>query len=174
MTLNRRRFINNSALLCAVALVSLPETGCSGSEIENELNVVLQEAVNVLAVVDPNAPWVPQLQKAITTLKTAEATWTGGGAVNDLISALNTIVAITGAIPLTAPYAPLIGILVAAIEAVMAALPKPTINMSAEYNQFVGKTTIPHHFGRSRAYDFKSAWNKAANADPTLKVAVIK
>lgn len=173
--LTRRRF---AKLLVAVAGVQTAIlTGCSASQVENEINVVLQEATNVLAVAFPGAPWLSQLQAAITALKTAEATWQAGGAVQIVIDALNTIVAITAAIPLTEIVSPLIDILVAGIEAVLAALPAPatTLTMRAQApNPHIGRVVIKHRWAHSRASDFKSAWNIVARSNPALAKAVIQ
>src|ERR1700683_3502283 len=94
--------ICSAVLVCALFAATLPVTGCSSATVVNEVNTILTEATNVLVVADPGAPWIASLQAGIASLKTAEASWQGGGAVQDVIDALNTIEAITAVIPLTA------------------------------------------------------------------------
>ena len=151
-------------LMWAVMLVTLPfaTTGCTSSQVVSEVNTVLTEASNVLVVAEPNAPWVPQLQAAITALKTSEASWTSGGAVQDVINALNTVEAITAVIPMTAAYSPLIDVLVAGVEAVLAALPPSTSTaaVKAVYNPHVGQVKLS---GKS-AKAFTAQWNATAAA----------
>lgn len=141
--------------------------GCSSSTVVNELNVVLTEATNVISVADPTASWGPELKSAVAALKTAETSWQSGGAVADVTSALNTIVAITAVIPLTAAYSPLIDVLVAGIEAVLVALPANAL-LTANYatmaagNPHVGRYHMVHHFMHSSAGDFRKNWNDVA------------
>lgn len=173
--------ILSSILILAVMLVTTGvTTGCSTASTVNEVNIVLTQATNILAVADPGATWVPKLQAAIGALKTAEASWQAGGAVQDVENALNTIVAITAVIPLTAQYSPLIDVLVAGIEIILANLPggaavavaaAPTNGVSAHVaaqvvsNPHLGRVTIKHHFMHNRTNEFKAAWNDAATAN---------
>jgi len=165
------------AALC-LTLCAAPMVGCTGSQVVNEVNVVLTEAVNILAVAQPNAPWAPQLKAAVAALQTAEATWQAGGTVVIVEDALNTIVAIMAAIPLTAAYSPLIDVLVAGIEAILAALPPstvaPTPVVAASHNPHIGRVQIKHHMLHSRVSDFKAAWNAAVKADSRLAGAELK
>jgi len=110
-------------VLIATSIPVVTVTGCSGSSVLAEINIVLNEADNVIAAADPSAPWLQQLKNAVVALEGAETNWQNGGTVALVDDALNTIVVITGAIPLTAVYSPLIDVLVAGIEAVLAALP---------------------------------------------------
>ena len=173
---SRRKFINGGSLavlsLGAVSTISLE--GCSTSSVINEINVVLQEAAAVLAVAEPGAAWVGELQKAIAALMSAEQQWQTGSTVQLVIDALNTIVAITAVIPLTATYSPLIDILVAGIEAVLAALPASTsLKLAVENNPHVGRVKIQRHWYHTPATDFRDTWNTTAK-ERGLISAVIK
>jgi hypothetical protein len=181
MEFTRRQF-GKSAVgvlgITALGGVSLAE-GCTSSSVINEINVILQEAASVLAVVEPNAPWVADFKNAIAALMVAEQQWDTGGTVQLVIDALNTVVAITAVIPLTAPYSPLIDILVAGIEAVLAALPQSSNNAGvramASGNPHVGRYQFQKHWYRSTptAGEFKSAWNASAK-ERNLPAAVLK
>jgi hypothetical protein len=165
--------------LSLLTVTTLPATGCSTAQTVQEVNVVLTEASNILAVADPGAAWVPQFKAAVATLQTADTGWVAGGAVQDVTEALNAVVAITAVIPVTAVYSPLIDVLVAGIEAVLAALPAPTPAVAqanaakGAFNPYVGKVVIKHHLFHNRVDEFKTAWNSAA-AQSGLKTAVLQ
>lgn len=168
-----------SAVLAILFLtaVTAPLQGCSEAQTVNEINTVLTEATSIISVADPTAPWVGQLKAAVAALKTAETGWQGGGAVADVDAALNTIEAVLAVVPVTAAYAPLVDVLVAAIEAVLGALPQPAVAsvsaLSKASNPHIGRVHIKHHLFHSRVGEFKKAWNDAA-AKSGLKNAELK
>jgi hypothetical protein len=173
--MNRRVFLTASTSFAVASPLLLSVGGCTTSTVVNEINVVLTEAANILVVAEPNATWVPQLQAAIAALKTAEASWTAGGTVTEVINALNTIEAITAVIPLTSTYSPLIDVLVAGIEAILAALPaQPSAAVKAVQNPHIGRVKIRHSLFHSRVDEFKKAWNEAAESNPKLAGATLK
>jgi hypothetical protein len=166
--MNRRDF-GKAALAVSVAgpaLLSID--GCSTSTVVQDINVVLNEAENVLSVVASDAPWLSDFKAAIAALQTAEAAWQGGGAIQIVIDALNTLVAVTAVIPVTAAYSPLIDVLVAAIVDVLALLPASSssakLKATAVANPHVNAYKISHRWGRTPAGDFKAAWNSVASA----------
>jgi hypothetical protein len=180
-----------SLMLCALLLsgsfiVTIPATGCSESQVVGEINTVLTQATNVLAVVDPsNTALIADLQNGIAALKAAEASWQSGSGVQIVINALNTIEDITAVIPLTAEFSPLIDVLVAGIEVALNALwpsstltaavtgTSPAIAMKAHTLQHVnphkGRVTLSHPSAKA----FKAQWNAVAKANPRLAAAVI-
>lgn len=172
-TLNRRLFLKTASATGTILVISpaVLLDGCTGDSVINLINVALQAAENVLAVVEPGAAWVSDFQAAIAALKTAEASWQAGGAVQIVINALNTLVAVTAVIPLTAAYSPLIDILVAGIEAVLAALPASTTTTLSQ-NAHYGHTQLKKpHLLQSKVGAFKQQWNDVVNANPALAKA---
>ena len=177
--LSRRSFGKSMVGAAGLTLVSggaLLTEGCSSQQVINEINVVLQQIAGVLAQVEPNAPWAQELRNAISALLSAEQQWQAGGAVQVVVDVLNTIVAITAVIPITAPYSPLIDILVAGIEAILAALPQSTKaerTASSLGNPHVGRTVIKHRLLHSYASDCRTQWNAQALAlgMPTAVIA---
>ena len=175
-----------AVLLSGTFAASVPLTGCTPAQIENEINTVLQETGAILAVAEPGAAWVAQLDKAAAALKAAEATWTAGGAVQDVINALNTIADITAVIPLTAAYSPLIDILVAGIDSVLELLvPKPVTTAQASgasllsFAAFAASAARPYNPHKGRAHvknhkDSKAQWNEYVAAHPELAAALLK
>jgi hypothetical protein len=167
-----------SAVLAILFLTATttPLQGCSAATTVNEINTVLTEATNILTVADPTAPWAGQLKAAVAALKTAEAGWVGGGAVADVDAALNTIEAIVAVVPVTAAYAPLVDVLVAGVEAILAALPAPTaasVSLAKASNPHLGRVVIKHRLFHSRTKEFKDAWNAAVEKQG-LKGALIQ
>ena len=131
--MNRRNFLTRLASATAIALASGATTvtieGCAFS-ITDAINTVLNSALAILKALEPNSSVYMQLADAISALQQAEATWQQGGAATIVIDAMNTIEAVLAVVPVTAPYASLIDILFAGIEAVMSAFgltpPAPT------------------------------------------------
>jgi len=170
MEISRRQFGKGALALAGTAPVAAMLTGCptpTPSQLINELNVVLQEATNLIAVIAPNAPWFQTYKDAVAALKRAEETWQAGGAVSILISALNTVVAVTAVIPETEQYAPLIQVLVAGIVAVLGLLPAPQgVKAQAMHSSpYKGAKTV------KSVADSKSQWNAICAANPALGVA---
>lgn len=182
MKLSRRDFGRGAAVLVgggALGGAALLEEGCTGSQIVNEINVILQQAAAVLAVVEPTAPWVAEFKNAVAALMTAEQQWQTGGTVQIVIDALNAIVAVTAVIPITAPYSPLIDILVAGIETVILALaPSPvpaakSVKAARAGNPHVDAYVMPHRMLHSQVSTFKWCWNGKAR-ELNLPQAVLK
>ena len=175
--LNRRELIKYGAVGGASILVmpvSLSLEGCSAQEIENAINVVLQSGQAVLKVIDPAASWFNSLADAITALKQAESTWQAGGAVTIVGDALNTIEAVLAVIPFFEPYAILIEVLVAGIEACLALLPSSakSTKMRATANPYRGVITLRKpHFLQTTASAYKEQWNAAVKSNPALTLA---
>lgn len=163
-------------MLCSLLLMgtmTVPTTGCTPTQVVAEVNVVIDQATNIIAVADPGASWLPQLRQAVASLKAAEATWQGGGVVNVVISALNTVEAIVAVIPQTAAYAPLVAVLVAGIEAILiafepqqpAAAKKASRAMVANSNPYIGRAKV------ASVKDSKKQWNAIVDANPQLALA---
>src|ERR1700690_3247925 len=109
--MNRRDFGKTALAVTVAGPALLSIDGCAPSTIVQDLNVVLNEAENVLSVVAADLPWLAEFKAAIAALQSAEAAWQGGSTVQMVIDALNTLVAVTAVIPFTAPYSPLIDVL---------------------------------------------------------------
>ena len=175
--LNRRELIKFGTVGGASILV-IPATialeGCSASEIENAINVVLQSGQAVLKVIDPTASWFNSLADAIAALQQAESTWQAGGVVIIVSDALNTIEAVLAVIPFFEPYAILIEVLVAGIEACLALLPVSTksLKMRTTSNPYRGVATLRKpHFLQTTSGAYKEQWNSAVKSNPALSLA---
>ena len=159
-------------------------TGCSPGQAENEVNTIILQLTNIMAVAEPGASWVKDAANALNILKVAEANWIKGAAVQDVINALNTAELVIAVIPVTAPYSGLADVLVAGIEAVLALLlPPPAGALTGVQQQAreaaslpVGAASPNPHKWRasvSSAKDSKTQWNLLVSADPRLAAAKI-
>ena len=172
--MERRSFLKRLAGAIALALATGATTvtidGCS-FDIKSAINTVLNSALAILKVAEPNATWTASLASAIAALQQAETNWQAGGAATIVIDALNTVEAVVAVIPITAPYAPLIDILVAGIEAVMSAfgLTKqlPPMAMSKRgvivNSSHYGRATISTSFAHPT---WQGAYKHHWNAEP--------
>lgn len=169
--MDRRQFLATSSATAATLLL-MPTIGCTDNPIAI-INTVLDSAAAVITVAEPGAPWVAQMQAAITTLKNAEASWKSGSAVTIVVSALDTLAAVAAVIPFTAIYSPLIDILVAGIDAVLAALPLSTkARLSDQHNPRAGRTALKRpHALESHVGVYKKQWNDIVDATPALAAA---
>ena len=178
---SRRTFISG-----ALALSSLTLTGCNTQTIVNDVNAVLDAAVSVIAVADPTASWLSNLKDSVVALKTAEGTWQSGGAAIIVIDALDTVAAICSVIPITAPYAPLVAVLVAGIDSVislfgptLATTPTTSSNihalLSAPDNPYrsTNRVTLDHSPFRSSTGNFRHTFNATAKQLPGYSWATI-
>jgi hypothetical protein len=159
-----------AVMLPVVTVTSVSMTGCTPAQAENEINTILQEAASIIAVADPGATWLSSLAKATALLKVDEAAWVKGGAVQDVINVLNDLEGVTALISPLVPYANLIDVLVAGIDAVLALLlPSSTsvkaFAVAAQPNPFKGRAVV------KSAKDSKTQWNKIVAANPALAAA---
>jgi hypothetical protein len=173
--MDRRNFITQS-IAATVGIIVIPTV--SGCGAVTDLNAILKAAQNFLSVADPNASWLPDFKAAVNTLVTADLDWTADSSTSTkVVDALNALEAVTSVIPLTAVYSPLIDVLVAGIEIVLATFGSSTAQVaqakiSSSRNVRIGRVTIPRHAFRSFASDFKLSWNAAA-INAGLRPAVI-
>ena len=172
---SRRRFLKFcSAVGAAVATGAsvFQLEGCSFN-VADAINTVLNSALAILKVAEPNATWTASLASAIAALQQAETNWQAGGVAAIVIDALNTVEAVVAVTPITASYAPLIDILVAGIEAVMRAfgLTKqlPPMAMSKRgvivNSSHYGRATISTSFAHPTWQGaYRHQWNAEAAA----------
>ena len=174
--MNRRQFgmtLAGAGALAAASPAMLTLTGCplTPNQVENEINTILQEAAGIIAVADPGVSWLADFTKAANLLKVDEQAWIKGGAVQDVINVLNDLQGVCALISPLVPYANLIAILVAGVDAVLALLLPITGTVTARVvkpNPFRGMAHV-----RSAA-DSKKQWAAIIKANPALAAAALK
>ncbi len=157
----------------SVAMVAM--TGCSVNALDMAKIFVASEQAFVNA--DPNAPYVGDLDIAITAEQTAIANWNGSTALCAFQSAANTAVAIIDQTDPNSQLALIAGAVVAAYDVYLAATGKScttalakvsanghTLRSGAEYNTV--HTHLEHAWFPTRAYrgDFNDAAKRSGLA----------
>lgn len=160
-----------SLLLCAVmSAPTVAMTGCtvSAAQIEANINLISQQAASILSQIGDTAI-AADITAGVEKLKEAEAAWKGGGAVQDIISALNILEIAVGAVPLTAAYSPLVDVIVAGIEFILTnfvttkAAPTGAVRAMAlpgQYNPHKGRLVVKPHMMQSPSGAYKALWDK--------------
>lgn len=140
--------------------------GCNGN-LSGLINAVLSSASAVINVMEPGSELATDFSNAVKQLTQAVATWKNSGVVADITQALGVLMNLAATIPFTATYSPLIDILVAGIDAVLAAIPQTgaTMNIRAtiQGNARHGRVGLMKpHFAQTQGGAYRSQWNNVA------------
>ena len=166
----------SSLLFLGLFPVTVATSGCSQSDAINLANAFIASAKAIVAA-DPSAPYVANLEEAITAMETAEAGWNGSSVNCALGSAANTAVEIIDQIAPASPVALIATVAVAGFDALQAVL-FPCTSTATSPAALVAHTVSGHSLrnsasyastkesiGRARlfpAHAYRSAFNKAA------------
>ncbi len=164
---------------------TLPTAGCtvSTSELQSDATALASALNNLAVVIQPSdATAASNLKTAATALTAAAQTGAIGPAWERALNAATSgAEVVLSAIPVTAPYAALLAIAVAAAEVIIANTVSGGTQLKAGatgndanllwYKQ-TGRGLIRHRFGRSQAGDFKASWNAEAAATGFAGAAV--
>jgi len=173
-------------MLIALTLsATLPTMGCTASASELQADATtLAAALNNLAVViqTSDATSASNLRTAAAALTAAvQSGMTGPAWELALNAATAGAEVVLSAIPVTAPYAALLAIAVAAAEAIIANTMSGRTQVKAEaagnnanllWYTRTGRGLLRHRFGRGPAGDFKASWNAEAAASGFAGAAV--
>jgi hypothetical protein len=173
-------------MLIALTLsATLPTTGCtaSASELQSDATTLAAALNNLAAVVQTSDATVANnLKTAAAALTAAVQSGTTGPAWEQVLNAATSgAEVVLSAIPVTAPYAALLAIAVAAAEAIIANTMSTGTQVKAEapgnnanllWYVRTGRGLLRHRFGRGPAGDFKASWNAEAAATEFAGAAV--
>jgi hypothetical protein len=173
-------------MLIALTLsATLPTTGCtaSASELQSDATTLAAALNNLAAVVQTSDATVANnLKTAAAALTAAVQSGTTGPAWEQVLNAATSgAEVVLSAIPVTAPYAALLAIAVAAAEAIIANTMSTGTQVKAEapgnnanllWYMRTGRGLLRHRFGRGPAGDFKASWNAEAAATEFAGAAV--
>jgi hypothetical protein len=165
-------------MLIALTLsATVPTTGCtaSTSELQSDATTLASALNNLAAVVQTSdATVASNLKTAAAALIAATQSGTTGPAWEQALNAATSgAEVVLSAIPVTAPYAALLAIAVAAAEAIIANTVSGGTSVKAEaagnnanllWYTRTGRGLLRHRFGRGTAGDFKASWNAEAAA----------
>lgn len=171
------------AMIVLLFPAMIPMQGCSvtPAQIKADGQAIAQALDNVAAQISTANPDLGgKLTTAANSIAAITANWQTGNALVEFNDAANAAEIVLAAIPITAPYASLVSIAVAAIDILVAnvnpsavalrAQAGPEASALAEYRNR-GEQLIHHRMLRSSEGDLKAAWNEAVKADnlqPTL------
>jgi hypothetical protein len=173
-------------MLIALTLsATVPTTGCtaSTSELQSDATTLASALNNLAAVVQTSdATVASNLKTAAAALIAATQSGTTGPAWEQALNAATSgAEVVLSAIPVTAPYAALLAIAVAAAEAIIANTMSTGTQVKAEapgnnanllWYVRTGRGLLRHRFGRGPAGDFKASWNAEAAATEFAGAAV--
>lgn len=173
-------------MLIALTLsATLPTTGCtaSASELQADATTLASALNNLAAVVQSSdAAAASNLKTAAAALTAAVQSGATGPAWEQVLNAATSgAEVVLAAIPVTAPYAALLSIAVAAAEAIIAGTMSGKTSAKADakdnnanllWYMRNGRGLLRHRFGRGPAGDFKASWNAEAAATGFAGAAV--
>jgi hypothetical protein len=172
-------------LIALILSATLPTTGCtaSTSELQSDATTLASALNNLAAAIQgSDATVASNLKTAATALTAAVQSGTTGPAWEQVLNAATSgAEVVLSAIPVTAPYAALLAIAVAAAEAIIANTVSGGTQVKAEatgnnanllWYMRTGRGLLRHRFGRGPAGDFKASWNAEATATGFTGAAV--
>lgn len=187
MTLTRRQFaIRTTQLLGAMAVLPYL-AGCPGitqtqlASLISEVGAGLQEILPYLKSVD--AATAAKIELAFSALETAVQNWKPGSAVAVIEEAVNAFVGAMAIIPVLASYQPLVALIVATAEGLLALpIPAPPAGTTTAFAHATPGVGVTHEHGHvvvsyqgitisnppKTAAAFRSSWNKAVKGDAKL------
>ncbi len=164
-------------LIALILSATLPTTGCtaSSSELQSDATTLASALNNLAAAIQTSdATAANNLKTAAAALTAAVQSGIKGPAWEQVLNAATSgAEVVLSAIPVTAPYAALLAIAVAAAEAIIANTMSGRTSVKAEaagnngnllWYARTGRGLLRHRFGRGPAGDFKASWNAEAAA----------
>ena len=172
-------------LIALILSATLPTTGCtaSASELQSDATTLASALNNLAAAIQTSdATAANNLKTAAAALTAAVQSGITGPAWEQVLNAATSgAEVVLSAIPVTAPYAALLAIAVAAAEAIIANTVSGRMLVKAEatgnnanllWYTRTGRGLLRHRFGRGPAGDFKASWNAEAAATGFAGAAV--
>jgi hypothetical protein len=151
------------------------------------VGTAIDSIAGLLQATDPTL--ATQLKAAGDALIQVTSNWVTGSPVAILQDAEQAVIVVLNLIPLTSIYAPFIAIAFAALNLLIAnAVTQPQQTGNGVHDAYLllhvaktqntdspwfGKATIKHHWDKSPAQDFSTAWDGEVDLNPTLGVAKV-
>ena len=174
--MNRRSFISLAAAAGFLATMPLSLVGCSTSTIATFVTTIGKYAAS-LATYFGGASIATQITSLAAQIATDVTNWQSGGAATDAINSLTDLAGIVDSIPVTAAFAPLTSLLLAAITGLLALLPSATAALAPRTARAYVHTFTPNHYKdaskktMTQAQEsFVKAWKAAVPADAEGKL----
>ena len=131
--MNRRDFVRCMAALAALSAL----TGCPTAN-PDQIAALVAEIAKAIGKLLPyfsgvDAQWAKDIQAALTALETVAGKWQKGDPLAEIESVVNALVQLMGAFPIAAPYQPLVTIIVATLEGILALVIPPAKGNARSY-----------------------------------------
>jgi len=172
MISTRRSFIQLAAMT-GIALSVLPVTGCSQQSLADLIGVAGTSLSLLLAALGQGGTALAaKLTALFAVARSAVLTWVKGSPAQDVIQALNEVLAVIAQIPVTNATSLLVAIAIAAIEHVIEAIdPTATPTLSAQTATAQAANLKWSRFAMTPKEIYKSAWNGELANHPELAAA---
>lgn len=188
LLMDRRKFLQTSALAAiATATIGL-ETGCSQETIASYVKAIGTAVENLAKTLAPG--YAAQVNAAWTAAYNDIEAWTPGTASSGVVQVLNDLEGVIVMIPIAAPYAAITDIAIAGLEGILSINPanssKPlflpqavVVNPAVVVRAKARVTPIPIPTPTTKDVDaayksFRNQWNLAIATHPELKAAKVK
>ena len=170
MIVTRRRFIELAAM-AAIALSSLSVTGCDQESLADLIGVAGTSLSQLLGALGQGSTTLASnLAALFAVARNSVLTWVKGSPAQDVIQALNNVLAAIARIPVTSGTSVLISIAIAAIEHVIEAIDPSAIPLPSAQAANLKWS----RFARTPKEIYKSAWNGEIANHPELAAAKLK
>jgi hypothetical protein len=157
-----RKYLSSFIALLLLPILALM-AACNAANIA-DLTSVLGNAASSIAALEGNTVLASQLKSdtAVAVLEIQE--FKAGNTAQDVISALNIVLADLQLFPVTSQYAPLIGLAVATIDSIIAIVDPTALSANAVRSHAY---TVP-----KSSKEFKAQWNQIAvtSGHPEAKI----
>lgn len=190
LLMDRRKFLQTSALAAiATATIGL-ETGCSQETIASYVKAIGTAVENLAKTLAPG--YAAQVNAAWTAAYNDIEAWTPGTASSGVVQVLNDLEGVIAMIPIPAPYAPIIDIAIAGLEGILSINPDASakqpsfasahanvVNPAILARAKARVTPIPIPTPTTKDVDaayksFRNQWNLAIATHPELKATKVK
>lgn len=153
---NRREFIKIGSLAGLAILAGCPVTQSSLEALIAEIAAAWAKLSPYVTSTDPAL--AVKITAEIIAVQAAIQGWKPGMSITDIESVINILVSSMNLIPVIAQYEPLVALIVATAEGILALLPNGTPNV------MVNARGVAFANPPRTARQFKKEWNKTVNA----------
>ena len=123
----KTRQLSGIAAVLLLFVAMLPVQGCNSATTIKALVPVVANAVTQVLTLEGDTAQATRVQQALTAFQTATANWKSGTPSQDVVEAINALAAALDAFPLTSQYAPLIGLALTTLDAILAIVAPGTL-----------------------------------------------
>lgn len=169
--MNRRSFLLSAA---AVSLSPVFLTGCDTTTVSEFVSLIGTDAA-ALATFFGATAIATQIQSLASQISVDITNFQSGSAATDAIQAINDLISLVGTIPVAAPYAGLIVLILSALAGLLELLPQSSTSQTTA-KALSAHSATPYHYGgfdkhhmTAARNQFSSAWQSQLAVTPLKK-----